>query len=243
MRKNGLIYLIALSVAAAVKIFGSATDSDLLAWILTPVAWWVTILSGISFQYAPHVGYVSHAHRFIIASSCASVRFLLLTFLMLVFSFTHLLRTQKGKALWFAFSAGFSYLATIFVNGIRITIAICLPEFLEEHTLMPEWLTAKNLHTMIGTAVYFSFLFVIYFLAGKVCADLFGASYGTNQVRQGKKFTIPVFWYVVTVLVIPFLGRLYHNQWTGFGQYVLIVTGMCAIVVLFWTLITRCADA
>lgn len=236
MKKNVLIYFIALSVAAVVKFYGSTTDSDLLVWILAPVAWWVTSLSGISFQYASHVGYVSHAYRFIIAPSCAGVRFLLLTFLMLVFSFTHLLRTPRSKALWFAFSAGFSYIATILVNGIRITISIYLPEFLIKNALMPKWLTAGGLHTMIGTAVYFSFLFVIYFLAGKVCTNFFGASCG---IKSG----IPVFWYVAMVLVIPFLSRLYHNEWNGFGQYVLIVTGICAVIVLFFALITGRAEA
>lgn len=242
MKKNVLIYFIALSVAAVVKFYGSTTDSDMLAWILTPVAWWVTSLSGISFQYASHVGYVSHAYRFIIAPSCAGVRFLLLTFLMLVFSFTHLLRTPRSKALWLAFSAGFSYIATILVNGIRITISIYLPEFLVKNALMPKWLTAGGLHTMIGTAVYFSFLFVIYFLAGKVCTNFFGASCGTKSVQHRKKIGSPVFWYVVMVLVIPFLSRLYHNEWNGFGQYVLIVTGICAVIVLFLALITRRAE-
>jgi len=236
MRKNAFIYLTALFAAAAVKWFGSTADSDCLAWILTPVSWWVTILSGISFQYVPHVGYVSHAHRFIIVPSCAGVRFLLLTFLMLVFSFTHLMRTGRRKAFWFVFSVGFSYLATVFVNGIRITVSIYLPELLVRNALMPAWLSAKSLHTMIGTAVYFSFLFVIYFLAGRICAHFLGIP---HETKAGN----PVFWYVVTVLVLPFLGRLYQNQWTGFGRYVTLVSCVCAVVVLLFTLIKKHAGA
>lgn len=236
MKKNVFIYLTALFAAAAVKFFGSTADSNCLAWILTPVSWWVASLSGISFQYVSHVGYVSRAHRFMIVPSCAGVRFLLLTFLMLVFSFTHLMHTQRRKVLWLAFSAGFSYIATVFVNGIRITISIYLPELLVRNEWMPAWLSAKGLHTMIGTAVYFSFLFVIYFLAGRICAHLFCIP---HETKAGS----PVFWYVATVLVLPFFSRLYHNQWTGFGQYVMLVSCVCAVVILFFTMIKKHAGA
>lgn len=235
MRKNILIYFIAVSMAFAVKIFYNTADSDALIWILTPVSWWVKILSGISFEYVSHVGYVSHAYRFIIAPSCSGVRFLLLTFMMLICSFTHLLDTPRKKVLWLAFSAGFAYIATVIVNGVRITVSIYFPLFLAKKGLMSGWITAQRLHTMIGTAVYFSFLFVIYFLAGRICANFF-------RTPHGKNIKIPVFWYFVTVLLLPFLGRLYHNKWSGFGQYVLLVTGMCAVIVLFFALITRRAD-
>jgi len=242
MRKNGIFYLIAAFAAFAVKICADTADSDALVWILTPVSRLVQILSGISFEYVAHVGYVSHAYRFVIASSCSGVRFLLLTFMMLIFSFTHLADTQGKKAFWFAFGAGFSYIATVFVNAVRIVISIYLPVFLADQGLMPGWLTAKRLHTIIGTAVYFTFLFVIYFLAGKICMKLFGASHTEKTVRTGKKIAVPVFWYFVTVLFLPLLSRIYHKQWEGFGQYALLVTGICTVTVLFWALITRRAD-
>lgn len=243
MRKNGLFYLLAVSAVFFVKVCADTADSDALVWILTPVSGWVQILSGISFEYVAHVGYVSHAYRFIIAPSCAGVRFLLLTFMMLIFSFTHLAGTQRKKVFWFAFCVGFSYITTVLVNGIRIVISIYLPLFLADKGLLPGWLTAKRLHTMIGTAVYFSFLFVIYFLAGKLCMKFFGAPHSAKAVRHGKKLVAPVFWYFVTVLFFPLLSRIYHNQWAGFGQYALLVTGICAVIVLFWVLITRRADA
>lgn len=239
MRKNGWIYVTAACAAFAVKCFYNTADSDALAWILTPVSWWVQILSGISFEYVPHVGYVSRAYRFIIAPSCSGVRFLLLVFLMLVFSFTHRIDTRGRKALWSAFCAGFSYIATVLVNGIRITVSIYLPLFLAEHNRMAGWLTAQRLHTMIGTAVYFSFVFVLYFQAERICMRFFAAPSCEQSVRHGKRIGIPIVWYAATVLVLPFLGRLYHREWTGFGQYALLVTGICAVIVLFFALITR----
>lgn len=243
MKENRLIYFIAAFAALAVKICYGTADSDALTWILAPVSWCVKILGGISFEYVSHVGYVSHAYRFIIAPSCSGMRFLILTFLMLIVSFIHVLDTQRKKAFWFAFSVGFSYLATVLINAIRITISIYLPIFLTEKGLLSGLLTAQRLHTIIGTTVYFSSLFVIYFLAGKICTKIFGASSHAKSARRRKYLGIPIFWYAATVLVLPFLGRLYHDQWEGFGQYVLLVTGICAVIVLFFALITRRAEA
>lgn len=242
MKENRLIYLIAFAAAFIVKTCCGAADSDALTWILAPVSWCVKILGGISFEYVSHVGYVSHAYRFIIAPSCSGVRFLILTFLMLIVSFTHLLQTQKKKVFWFAFSVGFSYLATVIVNAIRITISIYLPILLTEKGLLSGALTAQRLHTMIGTAVYFSSLFVIYFLAGKICTKIFGAPSHEKSARRRKYLGIPIFWYAATVLVLPFLSRIYHDQWEGFGQYALLVTGICVVIALFFALITRRAE-
>ena len=239
MRKNSFIYFIAFAAAFIVKICYGTADSDALTWILAPVSWCVKILGGISFEYVSHVGYVSHAYRFIIAPSCSGVRFLILTFLMLIVSFTHVLDTQRKKVFWFAFSVGFSYLATVIVNAIRITISIYLPILLTRKGLLSGWLNAQRLHTIIGTTVYFSSLFVIYFLVGKICTKIFGASSCAKSVRRRNCLGIPIFWYAAMVLVLPFLSRFYHDQWEGFGQYVLLVTGICAMIILFFALITR----
>ncbi len=171
MKKSGLtslsVYLSAVFAAVLLRQFYNTADSDALIWILAPVAWWVKILGGISFEYVAKIGYVSGKYRFIIAASCAGVRFLVLTFLMAVFSFTHRLATGRKKALWLLFSAGFAYMTTIIVNGIRITAAVYLPLLLAENRftsklLTQQGITAQRLHTMIGTAVYFSSLFVLY---------------------------------------------------------------------------------
>lgn len=240
MKKNGLIYVSAVFVAVALRRFYNTADSDALIWILAPVAWWVKILGGISFEYVAQIGYVSDAYRFIIAASCAGVRFLVLTFLMAVFSFTHRLATGRKKACWLIFSAGFAYVTTVIVNGVRIVAAIYIPLFLAENGLMPKWLTADRLHTMIGTAVYFSFLFLIYVIAEQVCIHLFGAACYENEIKYGKKIAVPLFWYAAIVLVIPFLGRLYHKEWSGFLQYTVLVTGVCVVVMAGFCVITKC---
>lgn len=118
-----------------------------------------------------------------------------------------------------------SYISTIFVNGIRITVSIYLPAILERKGLMSGWLTPDRLHTLIGTVAYFTFLCVIYLLAAAIRRRVFGKimNYFTGRVRM----LVPVFWYLLIVLVLPFVKRMYHNEWDGFGQYAAVVIGVC----------------
>lgn len=225
MKKNLTIYIPAIIAVLAVKMYYRTADSEQLFWILAPTTKWVQILSGISFEKITQVGYVSHEYRFIIAPSCSGVRFLLIAFIMMVFTFVPMIDSLRKKACWLGFSAIFSYITTIFVNGIRITVSIYLPLALADKEILPAWITAEQLHTIIGTTVYFSMLFGIYYLAGRFCK--------TVQKSVAKQFLIPVFWYFAMVLGIPAIGRLYRGDWTGFSQYTAIVTGVCMLIVLF----------
>lgn len=237
MKKNWFIYLPATIAILAVKLFYRKADSDMLLWILAPTTGWVRILSGIPFEYISKAGYVSHEYRFIIAPSCSGVRFLLLVFAMLVFSFTARIDSAKKKVCWLGLSGVLSYLSTIFVNGIRITVSIYLPIVLMDHNPVSGWLTAERLHTVIGTAVYFSMLFVIYYMAGTMCKHLF-----TNMGMERKtalglpvtSFIKPVFWYLLMVLGIPLAGRMYRNDWEGFWPYALLVTGVCVPIIFIF---------
>ena len=250
-----LLCMAAAIVTLVMNHFCRTNDSDALKWILTPTARWVSVLSGIPFEYLPHQGYVNHFHQFLIASSCSGSRFMLLTFLMLVFSFpiSDLLGKNSGmyslrdcektceagqknnnadrigaykEYLWFGFSMTFSYITTIFVNGIRITVSIYFPAILEKKHLMNGWLTDDRLHTLIGTVTYFTSLCVVYLLASLLRRCMF---------RQAKRQTdimllIPAFWYLLVVLALPFAKRMYHNEWDGFGQYAAVIVGVCGSV-------------
>lgn len=224
MKKNVVIYVVAIQIVLAVKIFYRTADSEALSWILAPTTWWVRIISGIPFHKAAQVGYVSHEYRFIIAPSCSGVRFLLIVFVMMVFSFTYRMDSWGKKTAWLGFSILFSYVSTVFVNGIRIAVSIYLPVILG-NDILPEWITAERLHTMIGTVIYFSTLLGIYCLVRRICGHVAG------------RFVPPVFWYFVMVLGVPFLGRLYRNDWNGFGQYALLVTGICVLIILVFGLL------
>ena len=236
MKKNGIIYLLAILAVLAIKIFYRTADSEALSWILAPTTWWVQVLSGIPFEKMAHVGYVSHEYQFIIAPSCSGVRFLLITFVMMIGSFTHRMDSWGKKIFWLGFSAFFSYVSTIFVNGIRIAVSIYLPMMLGKD-ILPSWLTAEQLHTMIGTVIYFSMLIGIYCLVQGICCRVVTrADTDEKRITQriAKRFVTPVFWYFVMVLGVPFLGRLYRNDWNGFWQYALLVTGVCTVLVLMF---------
>ena len=232
-------------IALMINHFGKASDSDMLTWILTPTARWVSVLGGIPFEYLPHQGYVNHFYQFLIAPSCAGGRFMLLTFLMLVFSFlpdTVLYDNKhdmKKEYLWFGFSIVFAYISTVFVNGIRIVISIYLPDILEKRQLMTGFLTPDRLHTLIGTVTYFTFLCVIYLLASFIRRRLFVSSDKKSALPSNGIFTYltaygrllaPVFWYLLIVLALPFAKRIYLNEWEGFGQYAALIICVCISV-------------
>lgn len=152
-----------------------------------------------------------------------------------------LARTGKGLC-WILASLLLSYLFTVFVNGLRIIVAIYLPSFLERFHVFGGFLTADRLHTMIGAVVYFAALLTIHQLVGLLFGQaglLFGQSHGTEK-RQApallRKCLSPVFWYFFIVLGIPFLGRAYQKNGSAFTDFCLLVTFCCGIVLLLYGL-------
>lgn len=248
-RKYGSFYMAAGTAAIALRIYYGGADSDGLLWILAPVAWWVRILSGTAYEYLPGVGYVNHAFQFVIAPSCSGVRFLIIVMLMSVFSFTHRMETAGKRTAWFLGSAAGAYLYTIFVNGIRIVLSIQVPRLLQQADIGAEWLTQKQLHTVIGTAVYFISLLILYrtaeYLSLKMAEN---GEAGRNMDPEKKEgirpagrkqvfFLPPVLWYSSAVLGIPFLNRAWNHNWEGFTEYVCVVTGVCLpVLLLTWFL-------
>lgn len=240
LKKYWMIYLLTLLIAAVIKYFCRTTDSDALKWILTPTARWASTLSGISFEYLSHMGYVNHYHKFLFAPACSGIRFMLLTFLMCIFSFLYQIEDIRKGYLWFVFSIVFAYVSTIFVNGVRIIASIYVPIRLEDWALMDEWLNQDRLHTIIGTTVYFSSLFIIYLLAAFICKRMFMqvTHHNTNQsedntledFRKLRAIIAPLFWYLSMVLVLPLVKRFYLNDWSGFGQYTTLIMCTCSSV-------------
>ncbi|MDE5866192.1 MAG: exosortase K [Lachnospiraceae bacterium] len=235
------LYLLTIIIAFVMRYISKVSDSDALCWILTPTTWWVSVLSGIRFEYLPHMGYVNYYYNFLIAPTCSGSRFILIIFLMLIFSFLYRIKSAWSGYMWFGFSVIFSYVFTIFVNGIRITASIYVPIALEKLDLIGGLLTQDRLHTIIGTATYFSFMCAAYPLADYICRRVFmyseiqsyneaGSLQQNNIPMFSPKLIIPAFWYIFTVLVIPFIGRVYRNDWEGFGQYTALIIGVCLVI-------------
>lgn len=247
------LYIITIIAAFIMRYISRINDSDVFCWILKPTAWWVSVISGIHFDYLPHRGFVNHFYKFLIAPECAGTRFMLIIFLMLIFSFLYRIKSVRSGYAWFGFSIFFAYVFTILVNGIRIAASIFIPIAFENLGFIGGWLTQDRLHTIIGTATYFSFMLAAYPLADIICRHGFiinskinrqincGAKYqqlnGEDILAQqdtlmaaSYKFVIPAFWYLLAVLVIPFIGRIYRNEWEGFEQYAALIIGVCLAV-------------
>lgn len=229
------LYLLTICIAFVLRCFSKITDSDAITWMLTPTVWWVSHLCGIPFTYIPQEGYLSRPlfeyfpeqgggcmYRFLVAPSCAGIRFLMILFVMLVFSFLHRIERKKRGYLWFAFCFVFSYFATILVNGVRIIASIYLPLLFGKLGITNGLLQGSSLHTLTGTVVYFSSLCLLYALAASLCRQLSASS---------RSLFVPAFWYLLIVLVLPFCKRILTNDWENFGSYALMVLGTCFIVI------------
>lgn len=250
IRENIIFYLTASLIILGLKCYYRQADCDSLLWILAPTARWVELISKIPFTYISGAGYVNHSLRMVIAPSCSGVRFMIITFAMLAFSFVHLAASQQEESVpagaltvvrpgmlrakarglgWIAASAFFSWLSTVFVNGLRIIIAIYLPLYLEDAGLMGGMLTQDRLHTMIGVVVYFAALLALYRLAGLLVQSV---TRSVPALPKDCKCVAPVFWYFALTLGLPFISRVYRGSTAGFAEFAVLVSGSCALVLL-----------
>lgn len=252
VRQCWIFYLIGFVVVLGIKYFYSKAGSNELNWVLSPTAWWVKTMSGITFEYEPNVGYVNHFFRFIIAPSCSGVQFMMITIATLIYSFVHRMRTIKGGFCWIVLSLLFSYLITIFVNGFRIVFAIYLPVYLHLQD-SSRWLTPERFHTMIGIVVYFTSLTAIYYAAGYVSrkiADLperiwdraESAYPGQSFLQIMRKFMPPMFWYFSFALGIPFLNRAYKGDSGKFMEFAVLMTVVCLAIIFLFGMVCMIRD-
>lgn len=277
LRENFIFYLAGLLIALGMKCYYHQADCDSLLWVLAPTARWVEFLSGIPFTYISGAGYVNHSLRMVIAASCSGVRFMMITFVMLVFSFVHMIAVGQEKTVcgnagfensamtrleiwsgeagtfwayvketlhgivkkgqwfargfvWIAASAFFSWLLTVFVNGLRIIIAVYLPIYLEDAGLMGGMLTQDRLHTLIGVVVYFTALLTIYRLAGWLVQKSAGPV--RTPMSLLRKCAFPVFWYLSFTLGLPLLNRSGRAGTGEFAEFALLVTAGCGLILL-----------
>ena len=76
-------WVVVLLCALTLKLYYSAASANQLRWILAPTTLFVELVSGVSFEFESHAGYISEDRSFLIAPSCAGVNFLITAFLML----------------------------------------------------------------------------------------------------------------------------------------------------------------
>jgi len=93
-------------------------------------------------------------------------------------------------------------------------------------------LSPEKLHSLIGTAVYFSALLLIYLMAGQLIGRRMISAKEKTDSMFLKKLTAPVFWYFFVLLGIPFLNRAYQNNLAGFLEYAGLVAFVSLSIVL-----------
>lgn len=272
LRENFIFYLVGLLIVLGLKCYYRQADCDSLLWILAPTARWVEMLSGIPFTYISGAGYVNHGLRMVIAASCSGVRFMIIIFVMLVFSFVHMVAASDRTSVsgvsrhgascpeascpdicaaakfgsihkwvrgfgWIAASAFFSWLLTVFVNGLRIILAVYLPIHLEDAGLMGGMLTQDRLHTLIGVVVYFTALLVIYRLAGWFVQGTVRPAHSPLSLLR--KCAFPVFWYLAFTLGLPLLNRVGRAGSGEFAEFAALVTVGCGLILLPYVVFSR----
>ncbi len=238
-----VFYLIGFSFILAVKFFYRQAGCGQLRWILAPAAWWAGILGGISFEYIPQTGYVSHSFRFIIAPSCSGIQFMSIAAALLIFSFLHLMKTKKSKLCWVGISLIVSYLYTIMINGFRIASSIHFPLYLRKtgfFRLNSRWITPERFHTLLGTLIYFSALIVLYQATDYIIRDRLSVKNpDTGNLPKAKNswWIGPISWYLGTILGIPLLNHACKNNIYGFSEYTAVILPACLAVLCLFQII------
>lgn len=238
LKTCGLYYLAGAAWILGIKYFYSLAGSDDLLWILTPTAWWVRTLGGLPFEYQPDLGYVNHSLRFVIASSCSGVQFMMILGAMLIFSLVHRLKNHTQRTIWLFGSLSASYIITILVNSLRILLAIYLPPLFTEAGLWNRFMTPERLHSMIGVVVYFSALLMVYGMVNNFFIFI-GKSSDTTVEKTSYSLVAPLFWYLFIVLGLPFLNGAGIRNRQDFWEYALLIVAVCGGVMMVFGIIKR----
>jgi exosortase K len=164
--RNAQLLVVLLS-ALALKLYYSTASVNQLRWILAPTAVFVELVSGTSFEFESHAGYISSDRSFVIAASCAGVNFLITSFLVL--SLRKLWRDRSRNIAWkfiptVALSA---YVATLVANTVRVSTSLRLNRM----PLELSWLSPNQLHRFEGIFIYFGFLLLLFMVSEKVSSE------------------------------------------------------------------------
>ncbi|MGD2092688.1 MAG: exosortase K [Candidatus Aminicenantes bacterium] len=222
-----IFILLAIIIAFGLKYHYSQASVDRLNWILAPTAELVEQLSGIRFEQEAYTGFISKTHRIIIAKSCAGVNFLIIAFCMLIFSRVRSTKPVGAKILLFIKSIITAYFLTIIVNALRIILAI----YLFDADIYGGWLTREMLHRIEGTAIYFIFLCLIYFILVSRQSKPEVKSITRREIKT------PLFWYLMVTLFVPLVRRSLQGNLSGFFQHSLVVITVLIIILLLFFLL------
>jgi exosortase K len=212
-------FLFVLAFVFALKLHYSTASVDHLRWILAPTTALLEAVSGASFEFESHAGYISRERRFLIAGSCAGVNFLIAAFLML--SMRKLFRDRSKRIPWrfIPTVAGAAYLATLVANTARISIAL----WLRQRPAEIGWLSPDQLHRFEGVFIYFGFLLLLFVISEKMDSE--------KTSNMFRKSLFPLLVYYATMLGIPLMNGAYRRG-ADFWEHSLFVLLIPLLLIL-----------
>jgi exosortase K len=219
---HGITKLVVILLVALMlkQMYSSASVND-LRWILAPTTFLVELISGASFSFETHAGYMSSDRSFLIAGSCAGVNFLIAAFLML-----SLRQLGRQNLSWKFMPAALAvaYVATVVANAVRISIALQLqPTPLEIGSL-----NANQIHRLEGILIYFAFLLLLFLVTetlterrsrALLCEKVRAASkehvVSNNRFRVLRQLVFPLLVYYATTLGMPLANAFYRQEFAA----------------------------
>ncbi len=219
-----------LLLAYLLKKYYSSADSQSLFWILAPTAHLVELFSGLTFVNEPGLGWFNQLHEVIIAPSCSGVNFLIIMFCMS--SFQIIFSRYRGCALFiltgFAGLAG--YVVTLVVNALRIWLSIIL----YRADIYSGWLTPDALHRIAGVMLYYLILCFFYlsvsYSLNRRTVKLRSAKNGGSNSGSVLLLLIPLFWYLLFSLGVPFINKAYQQQPGRFVEHSLTIAATSVLL-------------
>lgn len=193
--------VVVLLCALTLKLYYSTASVNQLRWILAPTTVLVELVSGTQFEFESYSGYLSGDRTFVIATSCAGVNFLIMSFLML--SLRRLWRdrsqNRSSTATWrfIPIAALIAYFATLLANTVRISTALQL------QSSEISWLTPNQLHRFEGIFIYFGSLLLLFTVSEKMGSD------NTSSLFRLSLF--PLLVYYATMFGIPLANGIYRS--------------------------------
>lgn len=212
-------WVVVMLCAFGLKSYYSTASVDELRWILAPTKALVEVVSGESFEFESHAGYMNEDRSFLIAASCAGVNFLITAFLML--SIRRLLRDKSRRIAWrFIPAAGLiAYLVTLAANTVRISVAIPLHRMPSQTA----WLNPDQLHRFEGIAIYFGFLLLLFVFSERASS--------VENPRALWQTLFPLLVYYATTLGIPLANGAYR-QGSDFWEHSLFLLVIPPLMIL-----------
>jgi len=232
--KHSAQFISILLCAFTLKLYYSSASVNQLRWILAPTTAVVEFITGLSFEFESHAGYITSDRGFVIAASCAGVNFLITAFLML--ALRQLWRNRSARFAWTLIpkAFGFAYVATLIANTVRISTALRLREM----PLELAWLSPSQLHRLEGIFIYFGFLLLLFVVSERLngwpwqgATSQPAPSVSSSADSLFWRSVFPLFIYYATTLGIP-LANGGYRQGIDFWEHSAFVLVIPLLLVL-----------